>query len=155
MDNKIAIHSEPIVVNTQYIRDFSFENPQAPAIFLKNEQPKVEIDLDINAKSIGDNVFEVILGIQAKASIENDVIFLVELQYAGVFTVNTTNEAEKEMLLLVNCPGIIFPYARRIISDITRDGGYPPLMIAPIDFLELYEKKRKHNDSSAGNVTIN
>lgn len=139
-----------IIVNTQYIKDLSFENPKAPYSLLEEQKPEVDIALDINAQEIQESMFEVVLGIQAKTLVNNEVQFLVDLKYAGVFTLDKSIK-EKEMVLLVNCPTLIFPYARRIISDVTRDGGYLPLMISPIDFFKLYYDKKNGQESKTIN----
>ncbi|AEI88677.1 MAG: protein-export chaperone SecB [Candidatus Midichloria mitochondrii] len=148
--------SNAISVNAQYIKDISFENPRAPFPFMQQEQPAINLDLEINVNILEKNTYEVILKIEADAKVEDQNLFLVELQYAGVFTIDEGNmdQAQKELILSVNCPNIIFPYARRILSDITRDGGYPPLMISPIDFLGLY-LQRKSQDSDSTDKTIN
>ncbi|MDJ1257766.1 MAG: protein-export chaperone SecB [Candidatus Midichloria sp.] len=148
--------SSAISVNAQYIKDISFENPRAPFSFMQQEQPAINLDLEINVNILEKNTYEVILKIEADAKVEDQNLFLVELQYAGVFTIDEENmdQAQKELILSVNCPNIIFPYARRILSDITRDSGYPPLMISPIDFLGLY-LQRKSQDSDSTDKTIN
>jgi preprotein translocase subunit SecB len=148
-----------VTVNSQYIKDFSFESPLSPVSLLLQEQPSINIALDINAKAIQEHTFEVVLKIKAEAKNSNETIFLTELDYAGVFTVPATDEQELEMALLVYCPNILFPYARRVISDVTRDGGFPPLMLAPIDFYGLYMQKKSQQDSEFkaenDNLTIN
>ncbi|WHQ46743.1 MAG: protein-export chaperone SecB [Candidatus Midichloria sp.] len=153
--NKQTI-SNAISVNAQYIKDISFENPRAPFSFMQQEQPAINLDLEINVNILEKSTYEVILKIEADAKAENQNLFLVELQYAGVFTIDEDNmdQVQKELILSVNCPNIIFPYARRILSDITRDGGYPPLMISPIDFLGLY-LQRKSQDNDSTDKTIN
>ncbi|MDJ1407776.1 MAG: protein-export chaperone SecB [Candidatus Midichloria sp.] len=148
--------SNAISVNAQYIKDICFENPRTPFSFMQQEQPAINLDLEINVNILEKNTYEVVLKIEADAKAEDQNLFLVELQYAGVFTIDKENmdQAQKELILSVNCPNIIFPYARRILSDITRDGGYPPLMISPIDFLGLY-LQRKNQDSDSIDKTIN
>ena len=141
--------SGAITVNAQYIKDLSFENPKAPFSFMSEAQPSIDLDLEIGVNILEKSTYEVSLKIIAAAKTEQQNMFLAELQYAGVFTIDEENisAAEKELLLSVHCPNIIFPYARRILSDLTRDSGYPPLMISPIDFLGLYLQRKSQKDA--------
>lgn len=138
-------------VHAQYTKDLSFENPRAPQIlFQAKEQPQGEIRVEIDLRDLGNDRFEVNLqfGIQAKS--DNEVTFLVELSYCGVFTVAGLSDGQREMVLYVECPRILFPFARRVIADTVRDGGLPPLMIGPIDFLALYRQRRTSETAKAG-----
>ncbi|CAL7959358.1 Protein-export protein SecB [Alphaproteobacteria bacterium] len=156
-------HSAPrgsVIINAQYVKDLSFESPRPLHALLANEQPLIDIALDVNAQLVHDSTFEVMLHVQVKATVKNEVAFMVELQYGGLFSVDekTTLDTDREIVLLVHCPNILFPYARRIISDITRDGGYPPLMIAPVDFMGLYYQRKnatKNKESRTEENTIN
>lgn len=136
-----------VVVNAQYIKDLSFENPKSPMSLMLEEQPQIDVALDIAVAALEEQVYEVVLSVQVKSTAKDESIFLIELHYGGVFTLETSDEQEKELTLLVYCPSILFPYARRIISDVSRDGGFPPLMISPIDFMGLYAQK-KANDAT-------
>ncbi len=147
--NTNSVNNGSVIVNVQYVKDLSFENPKAPYSLISPEQPSIDIGLDINAQLIHENMFEVVISVQAKASNKTDVIFIVELEYAGLFTLDEGDEQDREKILLVHCPNILFPYVRRIISDTVRDGGYPPLMIAPVDFLNLYAQRKKEKEISA------
>lgn len=147
--------SRQIIVNAQYIKDLSFENPAAPASLMPQETPpKIELTVDIQAQKLQDEVFEVSLHITAKATTEKGTLFLTDLTYAGVFTTGEIPENQKELILLVYCPTLIFPFARRIIADVTRDGGFPPLMIDPVDFAALYHKRAVETKAEEG-ATIN
>ena len=142
----------PISVNIQYIMDLSFEVPGAPLIYTQlKTAPRVDINLDVQARRIqeGENVFEVTLAIRAEATeptsnggTPGPRVFLAELAYSGVFTLTGIPENTVEPVLLVECPRILFPYARSILSDVTRDGGFPPVLVQPIDFLALWQKNR-------------
>jgi preprotein translocase subunit SecB len=137
-----------ILVNAQYVKDLSFENPAAPAsLLMQKVQPKIDLTVNIQANKLQENTYEVTLHITAKASGEDKTLFLADLQYAGVFTISEVLDAQKEAVLLVYSPSILFPFARRIIADVTRDGGFPPLMLDPIDFAALYHKR---NADAAG-----
>jgi preprotein translocase subunit SecB len=131
-----------ISVNAQYIKDLSFENPGAPGTLATVKNPQVDLSLDLHISKLPeDNFFEVEISIEAKAENEDKILFVVDLKYAGVFNLVNIPEEQKELLLAVHCPAMIFPFARKIIADVTQDGGFQPLMIDPIDFGILYHKK--------------
>lgn len=132
----------PITINGQYIKDLSFEVPGAPAIYgeLARSQPEIPISIDIRAAKLQDNVFEVVLLMNVQATISGKPAFIVELAYGGVFTLNVPDEHLQPMLL-IECPRMLFPFARNIVADVTRDGGFPPLMLQPVDFVALYRQR--------------
>ncbi len=149
---------QPLTVNIQYVKDLSFEVPGAPEIYTTlRSQPNVNINLDVQARRIqdGQDVFEVTLQIKAEASepqapaqagngqaVEGRPVFIAELSYAGVFTLTGVPENTVEPILLVECPRLLFPYARNILADVTRDGGFPPVLLQPIDFVSLWQSRR-------------
>jgi len=145
-----AQQAPPLVVNIQYIKDLSFEVPGAPAVFTTlRTAPRVDINLDVQARRVtdGQDVFEVTLQIRAEAHDPNGPagetrVFLAELSYAGVFTLSGLPAETVEPVLLVECPRILFPFARNILADVTRDGGFPPVLVQPIDFLALWQSRR-------------
>ena len=127
---------------TQYVKDLSFENPKAPqGLQAAAQRPQIEIKVDVNAKGVGEGQYEVSLQLNVQAKAEEDTIFLLELAYGGVFTLANIPQDSLQPLLLIECPRLLFPFARRIVADTTRDGGFPPLMIDPIDFVTLYRRK--------------
>lgn len=141
-------------VNSQYIKDLSFEVPNAPKVFIiPSLKPDIALSIDIDATRLSVNAFEVTLKIKATAtgnfddaSVESDrTIFICELNYGGVFTIDEKiqDQAEIEQILLIYCPNILFPFARKIVSGCTIDGGFPPLMLEPINFSDLYQKRSK------------
>ncbi len=127
-----------VSILTQYVKDLSFENPNAPTSLQSQEQPRIDVNVSVNAKRGGDNVYEVELKISAKAMTGDSVAFVVDLLYAGLFGLANVPEEALEPFLIIEAPRIIFPFARRIIADSVRDGGFPPLMLDPIDFASLY-----------------
>jgi len=132
-----------IVVNVQYVKDLSFENPNAPqSLAATQARPQIEVNVDVQARGAAPNVFEVALRITATAKQGETVAFVVELLYAGVFTLQNIPQEQLELVLLIECPRLLFPFARRVIADATRDGGFPPLMMEPIDFIQLYQRHR-------------
>ena len=141
----------PLVVNGQYIKDFSFEVPNAPDIFaeLGQSAPEIPISIDIRANHLQNNSFEVVLHIQIDSKLGGKPAFIVDLAYAGVFTLHVPQEHLQPMLL-VECPRLLFPYARNIVADATRDGGFPPLMLQPIDFVQLYRQRMERMAAEQG-----
>ena len=140
----------PLVVNGQYIKDLSFEAPTTPGIFalIQQNPPDVNINVDVKAQGMQNNVFEVVLVIKAECKTGDSVAFILELSYGGVFTINVPQES-LEIMLLVECPRLLFPFARNIVADATRDGGFPPVMIGPVDFMAMFQN-RQTKDGVAG-----
>ena len=126
-------------IMTQYVKDLSFENPGAPAAL--GERPQIDMGVDLQARRLEADIFEVELKLRVSASTEAKPLFLMELAYAGLFRIQNLPEDAMQGVLLVQAPHILFPFARRIIADVVRDGGMPPLMIEPIDFMTLYKNK--------------
>lgn len=140
-------------VTGQYVKDLSFENPRAPQSLLASEEkPKIDVSVDLAATKLREELFEVVLKISVKAGVKEDSLFIAELSYAGLFTLQNIPEERLQQILFVDCPFMLFPYARRIISDTTRDGGFPPLMLEPIDFFAMY-RKRAEAQAEAANAT--
>ncbi|HTW29723.1 MAG TPA: protein-export chaperone SecB [Acetobacteraceae bacterium] len=147
----------PLVVNIQYVKDLSFEVPGAPGIFATlRSQPSVQINLDVQARRIqeGQNVFEVTLAARAEATEgaaqgngqntpeAGRTVFIAELAYAGIFTLNNLPDNAVEPVLLVECPRLLFPFARNVLADVTREGGFAPVLLQPIDFVALWQARR-------------
>ena len=126
-------------IMTQYVKDLSFENPGAPAAL--GERPQIDMGVDLQARRLEADIFEVELKLRVSASTEAKPLFLLELAYGGLFRIQNLPEDAMQGVLLVQAPHILFPFARRIIADVVRDGGMPPLMIEPIDFVALYQAK--------------
>ena len=129
---------------TQYVKDLSFENPSAPERPAEAERaPDITVNVQVEARRLNETAFEVTLQITSNARHQEKPVFLVELTYAGVFTLIGIPKEALEPALLVECPRLLFPFARRIVADVTRDGGFPPLLLAPIDFLALYRNRQQ------------
>jgi len=136
----------------QYIKDLSFENPGSRGV---QKQPDIEIGIDVGAAAHedGNSVYEVSLRIQGKATHEKNTLFMAELDYAGLFQLQGFKPEEMEAVLLIECPRLIFPFARRILADVTLSGGFPPLLIDPIDFRNLYlSQKQRQQQAQAPNL---
>ncbi|MDA9231595.1 protein-export chaperone SecB, partial [Rickettsiales bacterium] len=127
----------------QYIKKLSIEVPNSPDIFIKtNNKPNIEIAIDIDAKKISDLAYEVTLKIKATA--DQSKLFNAQIEYAGIFAFKEDSTiGDLEEVLLVQCPNLLFPFARSIMSNLTSDAGFSPLMLDPIDFLKLYNKRKE------------
>ncbi len=132
---------------SQYVKDLSFENPNAPAVYQWQGQPQIDIQFNIASGQVGDDAYEVLLKIEAKAVADEQVAFQVELSYAGLFALRNIPEDQLQPFLLAEAPRILFPFARRVIADAVRDGGFPPLLLEPIDFGQLYLAQAQQNDA--------
>jgi preprotein translocase subunit SecB len=139
-------------VRAQYIRDLSFENPNPLAIFTSDsqEQPEISVGIQAKAQNLGDRNFELVLEFNVEAKRGKDTMFIVELSYGAVVSVEeSVEEATVQHAVMVDAAQLLFPFARNIIADMTRDGGYPPLMLAPIDFNNLYEQQQNQAQAAA------
>jgi preprotein translocase subunit SecB len=140
-------------VMAQYIKDLSFENPGV-AVEL-TQRPQIELAVDLNAKRLDTEMFEVELKIRVDAKNEDKALFLLEVAYAGVFRLtNVPDTATQQAILLIQAPHMLFPFVRRVVADIVRDGGMPPLMIEPIDFMALYQARVAQAGGLAGAPTV-
>ena len=126
----------------QYLKDLSFENPNAPqSLSIQDGQPEINISVNVNAKNLAPTDYEIELHIEAQAVHKGKAVFAVELLYAGIFRLENIPEDALHPIILVECPRMIFPFARQILADATQKGGFPPLMLDPIDFASMYEKR--------------
>jgi preprotein translocase subunit SecB len=129
-------------VMTQYTKDFSFENPNAPrSLTPPQQQPAINIQINVNVKGLAENDYEVELKIEGKADSGGTVLFGFDLTYAGVFRIQNVAQENIHPLVMIECPRLLFPFAREIVATAVRDGGFPPLLIDPIDFVALYRQK--------------
>jgi preprotein translocase subunit SecB len=147
-----AADSPHIRVLAQYVKDLSFENPTAAATTQRSDiAPSIDMGIDVNARPLGENeAYEVDLRIGAKASRGDDVMFITELVYSGVFQFVNVSGDDVEPLLLIECPRLLFPFSRRLLAEVTREGGYPPLLVDPIDFAALYRAQLRERQNSGG-----
>lgn len=129
-------------VLAQYLKDLSFESPRAPDIFLaQDKNPQVSADVKTEARPLSEGIYEVELLIEAKAAVGDEVVFQIECLYAGVFQVQGVPQEHLGPFLMIECPRLLFPFARNVVADATREGGFPPLMLQPVDFVELYRRR--------------
>src|ERR1700754_1000397 len=129
-------------VLSQYVKDFSFENPNSPAIYQAQTPPAIDVQFNIGSGKVADDVYEVVLKIEVRAQADSQVAFLVDLSYAGLFGLRNIPAEQLDPFLLGEAPRILFPFARRVLADAVRDGGFPiPLLLEPIDFGGLYMQR--------------
>jgi preprotein translocase subunit SecB len=139
-----------IRILAQYVRDLSFENPRAPESLRGNAtSPQIEMSVQLNAQSREGGVYEVELRLEAAARREGEAIFQLELVYAGLFQVVGVEAEDLEQVLMIECPRYLFPFARRLIADLSAEGGFPPLMLEPMDFAAIYLARKAQAEGSA------
>lgn len=132
-----------ISVLGQYIKDLSFENPKAPQSLREpGENPNLKVEVNVNAKPIEDEVYESEIVFNARTTSSKGDLYQLEMVYAGVFRLANIPKDAIQPVLLINCPSLLFPYLRRTVADLTREGGFPPLLLDPIDFASLLARKR-------------
>lgn len=134
---------------TQYIRDLSFENIAVQKGLAAEGKPDVKVQVNLDAQKRGDDRYEVAVKLKADSVIEDKQVFILELDYAGLFVIQNVPDDQMHALLMIECPRLIFPFVRRLVSDVTRDGGYPPLNLEIIDFLALYRAEIARRQSLA------
>lgn len=132
----------PLAIRAQYIKDLSFESPAAPQVFYQGGgSPSVSIQVNVTADRLEEKLFEIVLNIEARADSDaGEPVFVVELAYGGVVQVGAVPEEHVRPLILIEGPRLLFPFARAVVAEVTRDGGFPPLMIAPIDFVDMFRR---------------
>lgn len=141
-----------LTINTQYVKDHSFENPNAPGIYgsMRSGKPDINVSVDVTPTQLQDSIYEVVLSLRAEAKIGETAAFLAELDYAAVVSLGAgITDQMREHLIMIEVPRHIFPFARAILADDTRDGGFPPLMMAPIDFAQLYMSRKQASAGAA------
>jgi len=137
----------------QYVKDLSFENPGAPMLI--NVRPAIDLGVDLQARKMEGDQYEIDLRLRVSAKHEDKTIFLLELSYAGIGLIQNVPEEVISQILLIEIPMMLFPFARRVVADTVRDGGMPPLMIEPIDFASLYRAKAEQQQQQMGAPTAN
>lgn len=132
-----------IALRAQYIKDLSFENPRAPqSLFSLKEPPQMEVSINLGAQRLDESVFELAIQIVARAISDNATLFIVDLTYAGVLEIKNVPSEAIDQIVFIQGGFLLYPFARRVVVDITRDGGFPPLQMDPIDFFSLYNQQR-------------
>ena len=143
-------------VLAQYVKDLSFENPNAPnSLAPQQTQPQISINVNVGAQPLSQTEFDVDLRLEAKATVGETVLFNVELVYAGLFRIQNVPEEHLHPFVLIECPRLLFPFARQILAEATRNGGFPPLMLDPIDFVALYQQNAANAAAQGDAPTVN
>ena len=127
-------------INAQYVKDLSFENPNIPGLLTLEAEPSVEMNIDVKGSNLDNDFYEVVLTLSCKGSSGETTLFVAELSYASLISLNDVPEEQIQRILFVECPILMFPFARNIIADATRDGGYPPILMQPVDFQAIFDK---------------
>jgi preprotein translocase subunit SecB len=145
--NEKTAPQEQIGIQSIYIKDISFESPNAPKIFSEKKSPKFELEMTNNIKQVAENLYEVVLNVTATAKTEDNTAFLVEVHQAGLFKL--TGFAENKLAYMLNgvCPNILFPYVREVMSTLITRGGFQPLFLAPVNFEALYLQRLSQNQA--------
>lgn len=140
---------QQVTIHNIYIKDVSFESPNAPHVFQQNAQPQVQINVGLNTHRLSEDTHEVVLAITVTAKVEDKTAFLVEVQQGGVFTVNGFSQEDLGPVLGIYCPNMLFPYAREVASNLVGKGGFPQLMLQPINFEALYQQHLQQQNAAA------
>jgi len=139
-------------VVAQYIKDLSFENPNVDKLISgPGESPNMKLEVNVNARRVKDDLFESAIDFKGHATNQEGTIYDIEVVYAGLFRIRNIPEEALEPFLLINCPALIFPFLRRLVADISREGGFPPLLLDPIDFANLYMRRKQAQAEAGGN----
>ena len=133
-----------VSIFAQYVKDLSFENPRAPHSLLQPPQgvaPDLQVGVDVKAQGLAPDVYEVVMTLKVETKMQNEVVFVAELAYGAVVSLINATQEDVPIALMVETPRLLFPYVRNIISEVTRDGGYTPLLLSPVDFAEIYRRR--------------
>ena len=137
-------------VLAQYVKDFSFESPGAPQTLQgPGQNPQLQVGVNVNAGPRGEDIYETVVHLEAHAKSDDGVIYNVEIDYGGLFRIKNVPKKVLQPVLFVDCPTLLFPFVRRVIADVVRDGGFPPLMLDPIDFGRLYAQNLSKGGEAA------
>lgn len=141
-------------MRAQYVKDMSFENPRSPAsLFSLKEPPVMDVSIDLGVQRLDEQVFELAMHIAVRAVADKQTVFLCDLVYAGILELRNIPAEQLESALFVQGAQLLFPFARRVVSDITRDGGFPGLQLEPVDFMGLYLQQRDKNAAAPDQAT--
>jgi preprotein translocase subunit SecB len=126
----------------QYVKDMSFENPNAPRVFAQQQQnPQIQLQVNVSANSLSETEVESVLALEGKAEIGSETLFVFELSYAGIFRITGVPQEHMAAVVMIECPRLLFPFARQIVAEAVRNGGFPPLYIDPVDFVALFQQR--------------
>jgi preprotein translocase subunit SecB len=155
MAEKTNSEEKQFSIQKIYTKDISFETPASPTIFTEKWEPTVDFNLGTNVDSMDNNLYEVSLTVTVTVKTADKTAYLVEVCQAGIFTLNGFNEQEKGSMVGSFCPNILFPYAREVVSDLVAKGGFPQLLLAPVNFDALYSQHQQAQQQAPGSDTVN
>lgn len=139
-------------VLNQYVKDMSFENPNIRKLMTGGgEAPSLKVEVNVNAERVDENVYESAIELKASATNNVGTVYVMETVYAGLFRIESIPDQALEPFLLISAPMTLFPFLRRLVADVTREGGYPPLLLDPIDFAGLYFRRQQELQAQQGN----
>ncbi|MFN7027602.1 MAG: protein-export chaperone SecB [Pseudorhizobium sp.] len=155
-ENTQGTASPSLNILAQYTKDLSFENPGAPrSLQARDKAPAININVNVNANPLSETDFDVVLSLNVEAKEGDKVVFAAELIYGGVFRITGFPQEHMLPVLFIECPRLLFPFARQIVADVTRNGGFPPLMIDPIDFAQMFSQRMAQEKAKAQVQTLN
>src|ERR1700733_11126424 len=138
-----------------YVKDLSLEVPNSPQVFLQREAPQIDIEIQSRDQKVDEGIYEVVVTVTTTARVGDKVFFLAEASQAGVFQIRNVPERDIAPLLGIGCPNILFPYARETISDLVARAGFPPVILAPVNFEPIYQAKLQQLQQAAGEAAAN
>ncbi len=138
-----------------YLKDLSLEQPNSPAIFLEPTQPQVDINIGVGAETIAENSYEVTLRVTVTAKVGDKTLFLLEAKQAGIFEIRNIPKEQMQPIVSIACPGIVYPYLRAIVSDVCTRAGFPPVMLAEVNFQAMYEGQKAAAAEDAAKAAVN
>ena len=145
-----AENQQQFAMQKIYVKDLSFETPNSPEVFTQEWKPDVNVELDTKGKAIAEDVHEVVLGITVTVKMDDNVAYLVEIHQAGIFTIKGFPDNERGAMLGSYCPNVLFPFAREVISDLVTKGGFPQLLLAPVNFDAIYHEHLQRMQTQSG-----
>lgn len=148
-DKAPAAPSVPLAIIAQYVKDLSFENPRAPAVFASTTPPQSSANVSVQTRHLGERAYEVLLNMRIEGTVGGEAAYIVELSYGGVFAVGQVPDEIVEPLLMVEAPRLLFPFARSVAASATREGGFPQILINPIDFGAMYRARRQQQAAAS------
>ncbi|HEX5935589.1 MAG TPA: protein-export chaperone SecB [Pseudorhizobium sp.] len=155
-ETKQGAASPSLNILAQYTKDLSFENPGAPrSLQARDKAPAININVNVNANPLSETDFDVVLSLNVEAKDADKIVFAAELVYGGIFRVTGFPQEHMLPVLFIECPRLLFPFARQIVADVTRNGGFPPLMIDPIDFAQMFSQRMAQEQAKAKVQALN
>ena len=144
-----------VQIQRMYLKDLSLEQPNSPAILLEQAQPQVDINLGLGAESVTDGIYEVTVTATVTTKVNDKVLFLVEAKQAGIFEIRNLPEEQMQPIIGIACPGMIYPYLRAIVSDVCTRAGFPPVVLAEVNFQAMYEAQQAQQAQAAAGAAPN